>query len=140
MYTIQLTNLQLNNFINDLISINKYLSTKISNNDYKYLKNFENKPIFSLNEMWLEMDKIWDSLHLNNRKSFRLQNIGDYYSHPVWILNGLFSIRDKESSNHRLLIASYIKNLDKNRRRKNITIEPLLVSKKINSIFRLLEF
>ena len=49
----------------------------ISNTDYKYLKNFENKPIFSLNEMWLEMDKIWDSLHLNNRKSFRLQNIGD---------------------------------------------------------------
>jgi hypothetical protein len=40
MYTIQLTNLQLNNFINDLISINKYLSTKISNNDYKKLESY----------------------------------------------------------------------------------------------------
>jgi 2-polyprenyl-3-methyl-5-hydroxy-6-metoxy-1,4-benzoquinol methylase len=87
----------------------------ISNNDYEYLKNFENKPIFSLKEMWIEMDRIWDLLKLNNKIPFKIQNIGDYYSHPVWILNGLFSMKDQESNTHRLLIASYIKNLDKNK-------------------------
>ena len=43
--------------------------------------------------------------------------LGEYYSHPVWMLNGLFSYLDRESYAHRQAISLWIKsqsaNLDK---------------------------
>ncbi|WP_133013311.1 class I SAM-dependent methyltransferase [Marinomonas flavescens] len=58
--------------------------------------------------VWAEMDRIWDDCSLDNLKPFSEQNIGSFYGHPVWIMNGLFTEKDKESKNHRKLLAAYL--------------------------------
>ena len=55
------------------------------------------------------MDLIWNNLGLDNSSAIGTQkNIGDFYGHPVWILNGLFSAADKESIAHRESIGDYL--------------------------------
>lgn len=51
--------------------------------------------------VWEEMDRIWDEYNLDNKKPFLNQPIDDYYSHPVWLMNGLFTMLDPVSSYHR---------------------------------------
>jgi len=35
------------------------------------------------------MDLVWDDYGCDN-KNLNWENIGKFYSHPVWLLNGLF--------------------------------------------------
>jgi len=58
--------------------------------------------------LWLrkEMDRVWDDYGLNNRRPLALQPIGEFYSHPVWLLNGVFSVIDPSSLSHREAIAA----------------------------------
>ena len=86
----------------------------------KYLNNFGFGKSIDNQELWNEMDKVWDSLNLDNRVPFSKQNIGAFYSHPVWILNGLFSENDKVSYNHRKLIVNYAKDYFKSMKDLNI--------------------
>jgi 2-polyprenyl-3-methyl-5-hydroxy-6-metoxy-1,4-benzoquinol methylase len=60
-----------------------------------------------------ELDKVWISLGLNNEIPLQFQSEAaeKFYSHPVWILNGLFSELDAVSRGHRVDIANYIKSL-----------------------------
>jgi len=60
-----------------------------------------------LTDLWAEMDAVWDSLGLDNRKPFRDQPVAEFYAHPVWVVNGLFSAADPESLRHRIAIAQY---------------------------------
>jgi hypothetical protein len=57
--------------------------------------------------LWTEMDTIWDSFGLDNRKPLRNQPVSEFYAHPVWVVNGLFSAADPESLRHRIAIAQY---------------------------------
>lgn len=57
--------------------------------------------------VWNEMDKVWLKLGLDNSKPLAQQPIGDFYSHPVWLMNGLFSRVDEVSANHRQWIARH---------------------------------
>jgi len=58
--------------------------------------------------MWQEMDRVWDALALDNASALGGQAISDFYSHPVWVVNGVFSATDPDSVRHRDSIASYV--------------------------------
>lgn len=74
------------------------------------LLNNQNKDINDdLEQMWYLMDKVWDDMELNN-KILDWEKIGKYYSHPVWILNGLFIQNHELSMYIRESIAKYIEN------------------------------
>jgi len=72
-----------------------------------YLSNLPT-PLPSLEWVWSEMDRVWDLFNLNNTRPLRDQAIGDFYSHPVWLMNGIFTEMDPVSSGHRSAIASYL--------------------------------
>jgi 2-polyprenyl-3-methyl-5-hydroxy-6-metoxy-1,4-benzoquinol methylase len=61
----------------------------------------------TLADLWAETDRVWDSFGLDDRKPFENQPVAEFYSHPVWIVNGLFSAADPESLRHRAAIAQY---------------------------------
>src|SRR5262249_24065857 len=61
----------------------------------------------TLFDLWAEMDGVWDSLGLDNRKPFNDQSVSEFCAHPVWVVNGLFSAADPESLRHRIAIAQY---------------------------------
>lgn len=77
-----------------------------------YLDKFKHAKSLSIKDLWLEMDLIWNYLGLDNSRAIGAQkNIGEFYGHPVWILNGLFSAADQESIAHRDSIGDYLSSL-----------------------------
>jgi len=62
----------------------------------------------SIQWVWKEIDRVWDSLDLNNKLSLESQAIAQFYAHPVWIMNGIFSALDPISFSHRQSIAKYV--------------------------------
>ncbi len=64
-----------------------------------------------------EMDDLWDSLNLNNKRPIIDQSdmVARFYSHPVWILNGIYSEADSISKSHRNSIAEFVKSLNINK-------------------------
>ncbi len=82
----------------------------------EYLKKFNYGKNIHRDILVKELDQVWDTLNLNNKISIQLQakNIAEFYSHPVWILNGLFSDNDPESKRHRIEIAKIINKLNLN--------------------------
>lgn len=77
-----------------------------------YLHKYNYANDLNIVELWAEMDRIWLSLGLDNSKKIESQaNIGKFYSHPVWILNGLFSAHDSDSMQHRESISNYLLSL-----------------------------
>jgi putative transposase len=97
---------------------NEYLKNILTNQNYKKELNFINLRK-ELNENIRKICKI---------NSFD-KNTADYaVKHCVEMYKSAFS-------NHRDISKFNIKNLEKNRRRKNLVIQPNAISKKINSIF-----
>lgn len=80
----------------------------------EYLIKFNYGKKLDRNTLIKEIDQIWDDLSLDNNLSLSRQQrqITAFYSHPVWILNGLFSDHDFDSRNHRIAIAKKITNLN----------------------------
>lgn len=64
-----------------------------------------------LEQMWYLMDLIWDEYECDNNK-LDFEKISQFYSHPVWLLNGLFAEQHEESMMHRNAISSWIANND----------------------------
>jgi len=62
----------------------------------------------SVEWVWEELDRVWRNLSLDNRLSLQGQAIGRYYSHPVWLMNGVFTALDPASVSHRRSIARYL--------------------------------
>jgi 2-polyprenyl-3-methyl-5-hydroxy-6-metoxy-1,4-benzoquinol methylase len=58
--------------------------------------------------VWQEMDRVWDSFGLDNARPLSQQNVGAFYSHPVWLMNGFFSALDPVSAQHRQSIAAFL--------------------------------
>jgi 2-polyprenyl-6-hydroxyphenyl methylase/3-demethylubiquinone-9 3-methyltransferase len=75
-----------------------------------YLSSFQPIEQLEIEKLWEEIDRIWDELGLDNRQplSTQKQKISEFYGHPAWILNGLFSESDPVSRNHRTAIADAI--------------------------------
>ena len=70
------------------------------------------KEIPTVEWVWAEMDRVWDDCGLDNSKPFCEQDIGSFYGHPVWIMNGLFTEKDDVSMEHRKSITKYLKQHD----------------------------
>lgn len=58
--------------------------------------------------VWKEMDRVWQDCGLDNGQPLEAQAIGDFYSHPVWLMNGIFTQVDPISAGHRSSIARYL--------------------------------
>ncbi len=56
-----------------------------------------------------ELDRVWHEQKLDNRISLQDQSIGQYYGHPVWLMNGIFTVCDPVSLSHRTAIANQLK-------------------------------
>ena len=86
------------------------LRLDISNMDNfsaEYLKDLPEE-VPSVQWVWGEMDRVWDDAGLDNKKNIANQDIGKFYGHPVWIMNGLFTEIDPESTAHRAAISAYL--------------------------------
>ncbi len=62
-----------------------------------------------LENIWQLMDMVWDEYDCNN-KTLNWDNIDKFYSHPVWLLNGLFIEQHALSMQHRNAISDWIAN------------------------------
>lgn len=60
-----------------------------------------------LHQIWYLMDKVWDEMGCDNQ-NLDWEKIGQYYSHPIWMLNGLFIENHDLSIKIRKTIAAYI--------------------------------
>jgi 2-polyprenyl-3-methyl-5-hydroxy-6-metoxy-1,4-benzoquinol methylase len=58
--------------------------------------------------VWAEMDRIWHQIGLDNSCPLTGQPIGEFYRHPVWLMNGIFTAHDPVSTTHREAIARYL--------------------------------
>lgn len=86
----------------------EYISRKLlSEENARFLESVPGE-IPDVQWIWREMDKAWDSFCLDNARGLGDQPIGDFYGHAVWIANGIFSMADKDSSDHRKAIAAYL--------------------------------
>ena len=80
----------------------------LSDIDIRYLNSIANIERPPVEWIWQEMDRAWDELGLDNRLSLQKQKIGSFYSHPIWLVNGLFSAVDPSSAAHRDSIAAFV--------------------------------
>lgn len=62
--------------------------------------------------VWAEMDRVWDHYSMNNREALLEQSVADFYSHPAWLMNGVFTSLDPISNQHRNAIAEFISKND----------------------------
>ncbi len=82
--------------------------TKTEKNEIEQLLLREDKTIESdLEQMWYLMDLVWDDYSCDS-KHLNWDNIGKFYSHSVWLLNGLFIEQDEESMGHREAISDWV--------------------------------
>lgn len=79
----------------------------LSESDKKYLQGLPTS-LPTVDWVWAEMDRVWDYYNLDNIKALEEQEISEFYSHPVWLMNGVFTSLDPVSEQHRDLIAEFI--------------------------------
>jgi 2-polyprenyl-3-methyl-5-hydroxy-6-metoxy-1,4-benzoquinol methylase len=58
-------------------------------------------------DLWKMMDIVWDEMECDNN-NLDFEKMSNYYSHPIWTLNGLFIEQDDVSMKHREAIAGWI--------------------------------
>lgn len=73
----------------------------------KLLKRENHNIKDDLEQMWFLMDLIWDEYGCDS-KNWNFENIGKFYSHPVWLLNGLFIEQHDMSMRHRHAISDWM--------------------------------
>lgn len=71
------------------------------------LKRKSNSINTNLEQMWFLMDLVWDDYGCNNR-NLNWDKIGQFYAHPVWLLNGFFIEQDEMSMGHRHAISDWV--------------------------------
>jgi SAM-dependent methyltransferase len=69
-------------------------------------------------DIWRLMDDVWDELECDNLKP-EPEKLKRFYSHPVWLLNGIFVEQDPVSMGHRRAIRDWVEN-------KSATIQRVL--------------
>lgn len=96
----------------------KLESADLSLQEIEEIERLISKPLnssFNLEHLWQMMDRVWDEIGLD-AQNLDSEKIKQFYSHPVWILNGLFVEQDELSIQHRLAIANWIgENIDNNK-------------------------
>jgi hypothetical protein len=78
-----------------------------------YITLFDsNRP--SLEQIWAAMDFAWDAMGIDNNDPDP-EKLSKFYSHPVWLLNGLFIEQHRESLAHRSVFAEWISGTEPSR-------------------------
>jgi len=83
--------------------------TKTEKEEIEKLLKREKQGLSDLEQMWYLMDLIWDHYKCDNQ-DLDWEKIGAFYSHPVWLLNGLFIEQHDVSMGHRHAISDWIVN------------------------------
>lgn len=81
--------------------------TQTEKEEIEKLLKREKEGLDDLEQMWYLMDLIWNDYGCDN-KNLNWDKIGKFYSHPVWLLNGLFIEQDDVSMGHRHAISDWI--------------------------------
>ena len=84
-------------------------TNRYPDSSYDYLSNFP-EPI-SIDELWAEMDRVWIDCLLKNNSKYTNNFFAEYYTHPVWCLNSIFSSVDQASIQHRNALIQAISRL-----------------------------
>jgi hypothetical protein len=99
--------LKINNIkVQDIVPVSILKHYREKDLDYlaAVFKKFNGYP--NLEQMWRLMNEQWvnlgcDPFHFDER-------VSDFYQHPVWVLNGLFSETDKQSLKNRILFTNWV--------------------------------
>jgi hypothetical protein len=75
----------------------------------KLIDLLPSKKLENVKDLWFLMDSIWDEIGCDN-ENININKLGEFYSHPIWVLNGLFTEQDKVSVSHRKSIAEWVLN------------------------------
>jgi 2-polyprenyl-3-methyl-5-hydroxy-6-metoxy-1,4-benzoquinol methylase len=81
--------------------------TYIEKNEIEVLLKRSQKGLTDLEQMWYLMDLVWEDFECSNKK-LNWEKIARFYSHPVWLLNGLFAEQDSVSMQHRHSISDWV--------------------------------
>ena len=81
--------------------------TQAEKEEIEKLLKREKEGLDDLEQMWYLMDLIWNDYGCDN-KNLNWDKIGKFYSHPVWLLNGLFIEQHDVSMGHRHAISDWI--------------------------------
>lgn len=76
---------------------------------HDYVQSFPD--LINLKQLHGLIDDAWDSTLLNHGKQLTDLFLAEFYSHPVWALNSIFSESDPQSLRHRHALAEAIKQL-----------------------------
>ena len=77
------------------------------NQELKKFIELEKEHPPALEDIWVAMDRVWDNIGCNNL-NFNCDKINQFYSHPIWLFNGLWIETDELSMQHRHAISDYI--------------------------------
>jgi len=83
--------------------------TKSEKEEVEALLNKEKQGLDDLEQMWYLMDLVWDEYGCDN-KNLNWEKISKFYSHSVWLLNGLFIEQHEISMGHRHAISDWVIN------------------------------
>jgi len=86
------------------------LSSLYPESSHEYLSSFP-EPI-SIEKLWNEMDRVWLDCLKKHKSKFTDAFFAEYYSHPVWCLNSVFSSVDPESVRNREALIRAITSLE----------------------------
>lgn len=90
------------------INLNDKDLTEFEIKEIEKLLSQRNKNIKDdLEQMWYLIDLVWDKYKCDNKK-LNWSEIEKFYSHPVWVLNGLFIESHQISMTHRHSISDWI--------------------------------
>lgn len=79
----------------------------LSRNELEYLAKLP-KALPPVEWLFKEIDRIWCECGLDSRLALDSDAVAKFYSHPVWLANGLFTASDPLSKRHRVEIARYL--------------------------------
>lgn len=66
-----------------------------------------NSALPTLTDLWHMMDMVWSEIGCD-AMPLKYDKLSQFYSHPVWLLNGFFVEQDAESRGHRQAISQWI--------------------------------
>jgi 2-polyprenyl-6-hydroxyphenyl methylase/3-demethylubiquinone-9 3-methyltransferase len=81
--------------------------TNIEKDEIEKLLERKKESFDDLEQMWFLMDLVWDYYGCDS-KNLDWEKIGKFYSHPIWLFNGLFIEQHNVSMGHRHAISDWI--------------------------------
>ena len=92
-----------------MVELNSIALTRTEAQEIERLLAFSKHSPMEVTDLWKMMDIVWDEIGCDN-SNLEPDKIAEYYSHPIWTLNGLFVEQDDVSMGHREAIANWIVN------------------------------